>query len=130
MRKKSIIKDLSSCEKVIMKAVWDSKGDISTQDLIERLRNDYNKDYARTTVVTFVQRLVEKKFVSTYRKGRLSYVHAEKREKDYKKKLLSETTDFWFKGDASDLVSALCNSKKISKTEIERIRKTIDELDD
>lgn len=113
-----------------MKAIWDAKDDISTPEIIETVRTKYKRDYARTTVGTFIQRLMEKGYVTSYHKGRISYLHAERAEHDYKDKFLKETTDFWFHGDVSNLISALCGTKKLSKKEINKIREIIDELDD
>ena len=67
MTEKSIGRQMSGCETLIMKIVWSAKEDISTQEISSRLKSQYNKDYARTTVGTFIQRLSEKGFVSTYR---------------------------------------------------------------
>ena len=54
---------LSACETIIMKAIWDEDGDISIQNLIEVLKTKWGKDYARTTVVTFLLKLAAKGFV-------------------------------------------------------------------
>ena len=43
-RKKSLIKDLSACETVIMKVIWDAVDDIALQQLIVDLREQYGKD--------------------------------------------------------------------------------------
>ena len=130
MNENMIGREISGCESLIMKIVWDTKEDISTPELIEELRNRYGKDYARTTVVTFVQRLAEKGFVTTYRKGRTSYVHALRNEKEYTEKIVQDTEKFWFSGNAPKFFAALCNTKKLSKKEIEQIRETLDGLDD
>lgn len=130
MKKDMIEKDLSSCEKLIMKIVWDSDVDVSTQEMIDLLNKRYGKDYARTTVVTFVQRLVDKGYVTSYRKGNASYIKAIKNEKQYKKHFLRGIKDFWFGGDSCDLFSALYSAEKPSKGEIERMRKLLDEFDD
>lgn len=130
MKEEMIGRDLSGCEKLIMKIVWDAKEDISTPEIIEAIRIRYGKDYARTTVVTFVQRLMEKGFVTTYRKGRVSYVHAIRDEDQYKENFLKHIEDFWFCGQPSSLLSALCRKSKPSQKEIMRMRKLIDELDD
>lgn len=90
----------------IMKAVWDAGGDISLQDLLVKLR-DYGKDYARTTVVTFLMKIEVKGYLTTYRKGRSSYVRALKGEEEYKEKLLREMVDFWYGGDISAMVAKL-----------------------
>ena len=63
MREQLLGREISGCETLIMKVVWDSEEDISTPELIDELRTRFGKDYARTTVVTFLQRLAEKGFV-------------------------------------------------------------------
>ena len=121
-------RNLSASETTIMKAIWDAGKDISIPDLIEVLRTDYGKDYARTTVVTFLLKLSDKGFVRTYRKGKLSYAHAMKSEADYRTKLLNEETEYWFDGNVSNLFSALCSSRKLTKDEIEEIRSLLDDI--
>lgn len=130
MREKTIGRELSGCETLIMKIVWEHKEDISTQEIIEQLRIKYDKDYARTTVVTFIQRLIEKGFLNTYRKGRMSYVHAIRSELEYKMNFIQEAEAFWFDGNAEFLFSMLCKTKKLSKEEREGIQEILDGLDD
>ena len=130
MNEQMIGREISGCETLIMKTVWDSKKELSTPELIDALRVRYGKNYARTTVVTFLQRLAEKGYVETYRKGRIAYVRALKTEKEYMNKFLSEAEQFWFEGDSSHLMAALCDTKKLSKDEIERIRELLDDVDD
>jgi len=121
---------LSTCEVNIMRAIWKAEGDISIPDLTEVLRTEYGKDYARTTVVTFLLRLSNKRFVSTYRKGRLSYAHAEVTENEYKTKLAAREADFWFQGMLSNFVAAFCKERKLEKEDADRIREIINGLDD
>ena len=80
-------KNVSASETNIMKAIWDAKEDISVPDLMDQLRVKYGKDYARTTVATFLLKLSGKGFVRTYRKGKLSYARAIRSEEEYKRKL-------------------------------------------
>lgn len=122
-------RNLSASETTIMKAVWDAGEDISIPDLIEVLRTNYGKDYARTTVVTFLLKLSDKGFVRTYRKGKLSYAHAMKSEAEYRTKLLNEETEYWFNGNVSNLFSALCSTRKLTKEEIVEIRSLLDDID-
>lgn len=121
-------KNLTISETIIMKAIWDEETDISIPDLIEKLRTQYGKDYARTTVVTFLLKLSAKGFVKTYRQGKLSFAHATKKEEEYKKKLLSDETDFWFQGSVPSLMSALCNERKLTKEDISEIRSILDDI--
>ena len=119
--------NLTISETTIMKAIWDEETDISIPDLIEKLRTKYGKDYARTTVVTFLLKLSSKGFVKTYRQGKISFAHATKREEEYKKKLLSEETDFWFQGSVPSLLSALCKERKLTHEDINRTIEIADE---
>ena len=110
--------------------IWDAVDDIALQQLIVDLREQYGKDYARTTVVTFLGKMAEKGFISTYRVGKHSYVHALKDEKAYKEKLMKDETDFWFGGKPEDAMAAICNSRDISKDEIQKMRQLLDDMDD
>lgn len=121
-------KNLSASETNIMKAIWDAKEDISVPDLMEQMRLKYGKDYARTTVATFLLKLSGKGFVRTYRKGKLSYAHAIRSEEEYKRKLMNEEADFWFKGNISNVMSALCSERKLTKEEADEIRSMLDDI--
>lgn len=129
MREEILGREISGCETLIMKIVWDSKEDISTPELMDALRVRFGKDYARTTVVTFLQRLAEKGFVETYRKGRVAYVHAIKARSEYAGKVICEAEEYLFDGDTSCLVAAICEKKTLSKEEIGRIRELLDGMD-
>ena len=123
-------RDLTSCETLIMKTIWDEGGDISAIDLRKRLKERYGKDYSRTTLATFLIKMSDKGFVKNYREGRNAYVHAVKNEQEYKQELLEDTRQFWFAGKASDLMCTLFRQENISKEEIEEMRRRLDELDD
>ena len=120
-------KNLSASETIIMKAIWEEGKDISIPDLIEVLKTKWDKEYARTTVVTFLLKMTAKGFVKTYRKGKLSYAHAVKSEDEYKKKLMAEGRDFWFDGKVSNLMSALCCDRKLTREEADEIRRILDD---
>lgn len=95
---------LTACESIIMKEIWDYEEDYSIPELTETLRIKYNRDYARTTVVTFLLKLSDKRFVTTYRKGKYRYVHALKDKNEYVQKMISEELDFWFNGDKGNIM--------------------------
>jgi predicted transcriptional regulator len=123
-------KKLSACESLIMKVIWDAEEDISIPELTEQLRVRFDKDYKRTTVVTFLLRLSDKGYAKTYRKGKLSYAHAVRTEEEFKQKLATEETDFWFRGRAAGFLSALAANHKLTKKDAEEIRAILDDLDD
>lgn len=122
-------RNLSQCEKLIMKIIWDAEADLCLSELIEELKRRYQKDYVRTTVATFLLHLSEKGYVVNYRKGRLSYIHALKSEEEYKEKMLRETTDFWFAGEVTELLTALCKAKDMTKEDVDKLKKALDDMD-
>ena len=85
---------LSACEAMIMKVIWDQKGDISV-----------------------------------HRAGRISYIHAEKSEEEYKAKLSAREVNFWFDGKPAEFIAALSNNQSLSKEDIKQIRGLLDEMD-
>lgn len=98
---------LTASESVIMKVIWNANDDIALQNLIEVLNSEHGKNYARTTVVTFLLKLEAKGYVRTYKKGKNSYVHALKSMEGYKDKLLNEMIDFWYGGNVAALQEKL-----------------------
>lgn len=95
-------------EACIMKVIWNETEDISVPSLIEKLRMKFlEKNYARTTVVTFLLKLDAKGFVKTYRKGKLSYIHVIRSEEEYRCKLLKDMIEFWYDGDSTALQKEL-----------------------
>lgn len=124
------LKNLSSSESLIMKAIWSAQSSLTIKDLVEILKTRYAKDYSRTTVSTFVQRLTEKHYLCTYREGKKSYIRVLITEDQYKHFLMEQQMNFWFEGKPSALVAALCSSGTVSKQEAGEIRDILDGLDD
>ena len=77
MRRKSESNALSHCETLMMKLIWDAERELSIQEIIARFNERYHRDYARSTIVTFLGKLTEKGYVSTRREGKKAYIHAE-----------------------------------------------------
>lgn len=121
MAKEFYGRELSACETLIMKIVWDYDGDIPLKDLMASLKEEYHKDYARTTVATFLTRLHNKGFIETYRKGRASFTHPLKDQDKYKEKLLKEDLQFWFGGNMEALLAALCKAENISEEDTKKL---------
>jgi len=126
-----MVKDtLSAGETLIMKAIWDHGEDITITDLVDLVSTRYDKEYKRTTVATFLIRLSDKRFISTYRVGRLSYVHVEKTLEEYSEMVAKRDTEFWFQGRASAYFAALCKGRKLDEDDIKRMRELLDKLDE
>ena len=126
---------LSSGEALIMKAIWDDgrtreKGtDISLPELMDIMREEYGKDYARTTVATFLLRLSDKGYIHNYRKGKFSYAKILKSEDEYRKELARETNNFWFRGDTSGFLAALHSAGELTGENLRKAREYLERLD-
>lgn len=121
----SFMGDLSACETMIMKVIWDAKEDIALQNLIRELAERYDKNYARTTVVTFVHKIADKGFVTTYRKGKAAYIHPEVSLASYRNDLLTQQTNFWFDGQPSKMLEAWCANNTLTDAEAEKIKELL-----
>ena len=77
------------------------------RDRTEGLRVRFGKDYKRTSIGTFLSKMADKGFLTTYRVGRLAYVHALRDEEEYRDDLIRRETEFWFDGKLSKMVAAM-----------------------
>ena len=85
----------------------------------------------KTTLGTFIQRLIEKNYITSYRVGRRSFVHVEVTEEDYKEMLSEKQVNKWHHGSISDFVLCFSRSAEgISPEEAERIQAILNGLDD
>lgn len=113
---------LSTAETFIMKAIWDSNGrKISTCDLILIIKEKYGKEYARTTITTFLEKLSHKGFVKCRREGKYSYIESIKDEEEYVAEVISNQIDYWYGGSVKHAISALIERDKVSKKDLEQI---------
>lgn len=120
--------ELSECELITMKCIWDAKEPVTCQEVMATLRSKYDLDYKDTTVYTFLKNLRMKGFVDCYRKGVTHYVPIRD-EIEYRDEQLRKTENFWFQGSSPRLVAALFQMKKMSKEEKENLKRMINELD-
>ncbi|MCI8513755.1 MAG: BlaI/MecI/CopY family transcriptional regulator [Lachnospiraceae bacterium] len=123
-------KDLSASEAQIMKILWERNEDLQTLDLQKRIVDEYGKEHKRTTLGTFVDRLIQKGYVSTYRIGRYSYIRAEVTEEEYKEMIAEKEVDAWYRGGIADFVACFVKGHGISKEDARKIQEILDDLGD
>ncbi len=119
--------DISACERLVMKIIWDSTEDLALQEVMDRVNEENGKQWKPQTVSTFLARLVKKGFLSVYRKGRYSYYQPAVSKEDYWKATMQENARFFTKGDMGALACCLCEDI-LSDEDIKRLKKKIDEL--
>ena len=122
--------ELSVCEAPIMKIIWESNPDISVPELVKQLNEQYGKEYARTTVVTFLTRMAGKGYITTQRRGRISYVHAIKSEQEYKQQLALKEKEYWFQGRLAELAKTICSAAPLTHEECQKLRRLLDHVEE
>lgn len=122
--------ELSVCEAPIMKIIWESNPDISVPELVKQLNEQYGKEYARTTVVTFLTRMAGKGYITTQRRGRISYVHAIKSEQEYKQQLAQKEIEFWSHGSMAEFAQTLCAAAPLTHEECQKLRRLLDHVEE
>ncbi len=120
--------ELSECEIIVMKCIWDTGGAMTCQEIIKKIKDEYHLDYSSTTVYTFLKYLQDKGFVKCKKNG-LNYYEAIKEEKMYREAVMDRTKKFWFSGSSKKMISALIHSEKLDEADKEEIKRMIDELD-
>lgn len=98
---------LSPTEEIILQAIFDlqdASEEVPVPELTEHLGKKCGKDYARTTVVTFIERMATKGAVTKYRKGRISYVIPLYSKEAYRDFLVNELISGWYNGDRDEFV--------------------------
>lgn len=122
-------KEITECEKIVMKCIWDNTDDLSMQDITEMVNTQYGKNWKTQTVSTFLARLVKKEYLRMYRKGRCFYYQALVDKDEYKDDVLKDYVKFWDGGSMSAFVCGLFGKSMLSKSDREELKKKIQELD-
>ncbi|MCD8009818.1 MAG: BlaI/MecI/CopY family transcriptional regulator [Lachnospiraceae bacterium] len=120
--------DLSDCELLVMKCLWDVGSPMSVAELIVRIEKMYGKKYKETTVYTFLKRLKDKGYVSSYKKG-TSYFSPLVSEDEYLDGYSKKMSDFLGRESANSFLSAFYRHQNYTEEEWEEIRSIRDELE-
>ena len=87
--------NLTECERIVMKSVWDADKDVSLVEIMSAIQDRYGRNWKRQTVSTFLLHLIQKGYLTSYRVGRVFYYHREVELQEFKKEVTAEFLDFW-----------------------------------
>lgn len=120
---------LTPNEYELMDHVW-RKGSASVGEVHARIGEENSSTVSRTTVQVQMQRLHKKGWLRRLdRAGRVIYeATCSREEADWQ--LASDLTDRIFDGSLANLVSCFVSSRRIDPSELERLRRIIDEEDE
>lgn len=120
------IKRLPDSELEIMMIIWEADKPVSSTYIIEKLKG--KKDWAHTTVLNFLARLVDRGFLETKKKGRFNYYNSIISEKDYLQKESKTFLEKMHKNSLKSLVASLYDGDAISKEDLEELSNFVDEV--
>ena len=122
-------KELTDAETLVMKCIWDASGEISVQEIIDKVAETYGKEMKRTTASTFILRLRDKSYIEGRQEGRNVYYRPLVSEEEYKRSRAKDYLDFWYHGSLNRAVATLCESAQLTPQQFEKVKSLINELE-
>ena len=125
MANKKELNKLSNFEWEIIQIIWASKGKSTVRDIYERLSSDQDRAY--TTVQTYMERLVEKKYLKKKKIGMVNFYSAKITEEVTLKNEANTFVKNAFDNSFGKLAAFLFDSDSLSNEDIDKIKKMIEE---
>lgn len=116
---------LTPCEMEVMDIVWDLK-QASVQDVVDRLE----RSLAYTTVMTTLKILEKKRAIGRKTKAGRAYVYEPLISRDEVSRTMAEhLSQHLYKGSLKSFVLSLIDSKSMSRSEINELKRAIKSLE-
>lgn len=122
MSRKQTLESLSQFEWEIMNMVWDL-GSASAREVLGALPQEHQRAY--TTIQTYLERLVEKKFLSKQKLGLVNFYRPLVLREKAVHKETRRFIDQVFSGSTSQLATYLIGQGEIEPSDLEKIRKML-----
>lgn len=119
--------NIGEAELEIMKVVWRANEPIGSTAIGKAVEG---KGWKRTTIATFLARLVEKGALSAERRGKSWYYTPILTAKEYKKSQVKNLIKNLFDGSAQSLVASLFEEEQFSENDIKELRAIFDNKED
>lgn len=110
---------IGDAELEIMKVIWKSNEPITSLDIGKEVEN---KGWKKTTIATFLTRLVEKGALSAYKQGKLYYYTPVITEREYRKAQTKNLIKALYNGSVRDFAVAFFEEQKLSDKDIKELR--------
>ena len=109
----------------IMQLIWNSTQGLTIGEIWEAIRS--GRDVSRTTVLNLVDRLEKRAWLKRHKdQGVFRYAAAVQRPA-VEAQLAADFVQEFFDGSAANLVMSLLGSQRISKSDIQRLKRLMDE---
>ena len=115
---------LGELELQILNILW-QRGPSTVREVLDELSAEPRPAY--TTVLTMMRLMHEKGYLDRRERGRAHIYQARLRERRVKRSLLRDLIDGAFRGSAEALVVRLLEDEDLSREELRRVRRLIEE---
>lgn len=110
---------VSDAELEILETLWSAGRALNANEMRSMLNQ--RRNWERTTVLTFINRLLKKGVISQEKREVYYYMPCIKRE-DYVNEETKNFLEKFFKGSSKNLAAALVNSEALTKEDIKELR--------
>ncbi len=117
------MKEITKAQEEILKTLWEIK-EGAVSDILDRLPEPKP---AYTTVATVVKVLEKKEYVGHKTFGKTHVYFSRISKQDYAKAVVRNTVKGLFNGSFNQLISSFFNEKNLTISELEDLRKLIDQ---
>lgn len=119
---------LTDPEFEIMKIVWE-RGQVTINEVLDAVNSLHNRDLKRTTIQVQMKRLEEKGWLTHHEDGRNFLYEATRGREDVAREITGDIKKRIFDGSYANLVKALFHGSDVTKDELKRIRKILDDYE-
>ena len=110
---------IGDAELIIMKALWKANKPLNSQAIGEKVAH---KNWKRTTISTFLTRLVEKGAIQSEKIGNSYYYTPLISNSDYRKAQTKNLIKNLYNGSVLDFAVSLFEDEKLSKEDIKELK--------
>lgn len=114
---------IGEAELEIMKVIWKAKKAVTSGEIGEAVES---KGWKKTTIATFLTRLVEKGALDAKKDGKVYYYTPLISQKEYRKSQTKNLIKNLYNGSVKDFALALFEDEKLSNDDIEELRAIFD----
>ncbi len=115
---------ITESEYELMKILWRADKPMTIGEILKQLPDD--NEWTRNTVASLLVRLCDKNVIAYDKKGKYHYYYPVLKKQEYS---ISETKSFlskMFGGSVGSMVASLYESKELSQTDIDELKKIFD----
>ena len=116
--------NLGDAELVVMKVIWDAGKAVNTQYISDAVAE---REWRRTTISTFLTRLVQKGALSCEKVGKQYFYTALLKESEYKKAQTKSLIKNLYGGSVKAFAVALFEDEKLSEEDIRELGSIFDD---